>query len=195
MSPPPACAEQSHMSRQWRTPPPGRRRSACRGGPGGGDSCSANTRCATVTPPRTAFGSPTLPLPKPRIRGFRPLNKVIEIGNNRFRLGGWANTIAVRRAGRAREGARAPARSKWPGPLSPNRLVWGARDRSWSSSTVTRTPGCHPGCSHSRRRHNGRPCRQSFRISDYIPTHPQSISDRVRTVPSTQLPLDDSHRL
>jgi len=28
------------------------------------------------------------PKPKPRLRGFRPLNKAIEIGNSRFRLGG-----------------------------------------------------------------------------------------------------------
>src|SRR6266446_10267409 len=46
-----------------------------------------NMCCTAATPPRTAFGSPTLPQPKPRIRGFRPLNKVIEIGNSRFRLG------------------------------------------------------------------------------------------------------------
>src|SRR5215831_11489541 len=31
--------------------------------------------------------TPSLPQPKPRLRGFRPLNKAIEIGNSRFRLG------------------------------------------------------------------------------------------------------------
>src|SRR5258707_13604647 len=41
-----------------------------------------NMCCAAVTPPRTAFGSPTLPQPKPRIPGFRPPNKVIRIGNS-----------------------------------------------------------------------------------------------------------------
>src|SRR5262249_21949448 len=39
---------------------------------------------ATSTRPPTL----TLPQPKPRIRGFRPINKVIEIGDSRFRLGG-----------------------------------------------------------------------------------------------------------
>src|SRR5215472_8010566 len=39
--------------------------------------------CGTAVPRGT-----TLPQPKPRIRGFRPLERVIEIGNSRFRLGG-----------------------------------------------------------------------------------------------------------
>ncbi len=29
--------------------------------------------------------TPSLPQPKPRVRGFRQLNKAIEIGNSRFR--------------------------------------------------------------------------------------------------------------
>src|SRR5712671_4628241 len=38
---------------------------------------------------------PTLPQPKSRIRGFRPINRVIEIGNSRFRLGGGSRSAAA----------------------------------------------------------------------------------------------------
>src|SRR6266852_681750 len=53
------------------------------GGVGGGGRAKWHARAELARPP-----TPTLPQPKPRIRGFRPLNKVIEIGNSRFRLGG-----------------------------------------------------------------------------------------------------------
>jgi len=53
------------------------------GGVGGGGRETRRSIVTTSRPP-----TPTLPQPKPRIRGFRPLDKVIEIGNSRFRLGG-----------------------------------------------------------------------------------------------------------
>src|SRR5712692_3577918 len=53
------------------------------GGVGGGGWGMWHSKRATARRP-----TPTLPQPKPRIRGFRPPNKAIEIGNSRFRLGG-----------------------------------------------------------------------------------------------------------
>src|SRR5258707_12411397 len=53
------------------------------GGVGGGGREMWRSKCPTARPP-----TPTLPHPKPRIRGFRAPNKAIEIGNSRFRLGG-----------------------------------------------------------------------------------------------------------
>src|SRR5258705_8382897 len=57
--------------------------SALWGGVGGGGREMWRSKCPTARPP-----TPTLPHPKPRIRGFRAPNKAIEIGNSRFRLGG-----------------------------------------------------------------------------------------------------------
>ncbi len=53
------------------------------GGVGGGGRASGHFRSQYARPP-----TPTLPQPKLRIRRFRPINRVIEIGNSRFRLGG-----------------------------------------------------------------------------------------------------------
>src|SRR5260370_35961870 len=53
------------------------------GGVGGGGRGVGHISAAVPRPP-----APTLPQPKPRIRGFRPINRGIEIGNSRFRLGG-----------------------------------------------------------------------------------------------------------
>src|SRR5258708_9965003 len=86
---------------QSRPPPPGGGRSARVSGPGGGDSASADAASpAYAAPPPPHSGLPSAvrpsPQPKPRIRGFLPLNKVIEIGNSLFRLGGGRGSTAKR---------------------------------------------------------------------------------------------------
>jgi hypothetical protein len=61
-----------------------------KGSPGWGDSGATPAALLMLHrchPHLARLRGPTSPQPKPRIRGFRPLNKVIEIGNSRFRLG------------------------------------------------------------------------------------------------------------
>jgi hypothetical protein len=64
----------------------------------------------TGTGPAVKAVQARLPLPKPRIRGFRPLYKVIEIGNSRFRLGGWQERVAVAVRCEVRLGAHGAAK-------------------------------------------------------------------------------------
>ena len=53
---------------------------------GEGSGVGVGERGTSVPQPHAP--TPTLSQPKPRIRGFRPAKRAIEIGNSRFRLGG-----------------------------------------------------------------------------------------------------------
>src|SRR6516162_4400369 len=62
------------------------------GGVGGGGRAVWHFSATASRPP-----TPALPQSKPRIRGFRPLDGAIEIGNSRFRLGGGSRQRRVPR--------------------------------------------------------------------------------------------------